>query len=257
MENLIQVSVEPLWLDINTLRLDVKIKNAPKDLFGAAFDLKIDGIGWKLQGYEAGEVFKSSGFEPLMLAVEKDVSHRLVSGLSLKSTDTINVYDGTMMSFCLKIEQLGLVRETGSLKVSFEDNVLSSLSGGKRLDLEKVEWLGTSIPFMEIKRESVDINEYSTGDLQANLPGITESINAGRPVSDRGLLQTGWLESPLLQVYLVLLVSFVVILGVTAVVMLKYRLMKNGKLAEVADKNGNIVDKTVHAAGKIEEKKPD
>ena len=133
--NLAIITVNAVRAGENLIRVDADIKNAPADLFGAAFHLHADGVKWKLNGYEAGDVFSGPGLEPLMIAEEKHAggSAEIVFGISLKRTDEAKVSDGKLVSFYLQTEG------GGDLEFSFSDTRLSVLNESRR-DIENAVW---------------------------------------------------------------------------------------------------------------------
>lgn len=107
--------------DSNLIKVDVKAKNVPKDLFGVSFYLRIDGDGWNLNKFEVGDVF--SGVDPMVLVSsnDKDV---IVSGISLKFMDEAFVNDGVLLSFYIDSKFSGV---DGDLLFKLYNGVASSL----------------------------------------------------------------------------------------------------------------------------------
>lgn len=210
------VTIETSRIDLNMVKVDVKVKDAPVDLFGAAFDLVVRGPDWKLMKYEAGDVFKSAGFEPLMLAVTKTgKDNRVVAGLSMRigekintaNGDLINSVNGGLISFYLKIEG------GGTLDLSFENNILSALRNEKRVDLNEAQWEKTTVDLADVKLSEVASSLNGSSLAEAN---VLKPFGGERSFSL-------W-ESSLYQVYFVLGVTLAIMVLVVLVLVLGRRL---------------------------------
>lgn len=224
MNNPIIISTEPSFISNNVLRLDVTVKNAPPDLFGAAFDLVIGGPDWSLKRYEAGEVFISKGFEPLMLASEKNAAdgHKIITGISLKREDRVESTDGRMITFYLDLSGNSLSSQASgapdlagqNLNVSFKNAVLSSLRGGKRVDLSSVQWEKSQVAVPAVSQAAAG---------QAVAPAGSE-LTANVSATGGILGQSIWLNDPLVQVYIVLVVTLAIMMVFVGILALCRRL---------------------------------
>lgn len=209
-----QIQLETMAVN-GLLRVDVKIANAPADFFGAAFDLVIDGGDWTLKKYEAGEFFGSLMNPPLMLAAEReDGGHRIVAGVSLKRGTKIEAQDGTLVRFFLEVPgitqnsvsavQSGAgIAAAANLKISFANNVLSTLKNGERVDIKGVEWKGITLK----ESAAEGITSADNSELQANSLAGRDDIWLFPGSS--GVV---WWDESIFKVYLVLGIALVVIL---------------------------------------------
>jgi len=141
-----KILLEPVVLSADVVRVDVKALDVPANFFGISFHLGIGGLGWKLQSYELGDVFK--GENPFFLAFAKE--HEIIAGMVLKRGDIVDVHDGVLMSF--------LVRPTsgGRMDFSFSNEVLSVFRHG-RVDLSNVEWVSGSVNVAWNKSAASDV----------------------------------------------------------------------------------------------------
>jgi hypothetical protein len=145
----------------NQVRVDVVLKNVPEDLFGAAFHLKAEGVGWVLKRFEAGDVFSAAGFEPMILAEEKSGGKgdkEIIFGISLKRTDAVTVRDGVLARFYLQTEG------DGTLKMEFSDTRLSILDSSGR-DIGNADWESGSFNLAALKMQQ---SELQTNLLRAD-----------------------------------------------------------------------------------------
>ena len=274
MNNQTTVTIGTERLDTETVRVDIKVSGAPADLFGAAFDLKVTGAEWKLKSYEAGDVFVSSAGPPLMLAVEKgtgSVDHKIVAGISLKKGTEIDEGDGRIMTFYLTLAGKGTAMGAaggleagdaalagaedaggsstggaagsvpGMLKFGFENNILSALKNGERVDLKDVSWSETELKqladssrmplagseslFLSSEQLTFDDSEGAVNLLQGD---AAVYANQGFP--------KGFWDDPLVQVYVVLLVSLCLMLLLVGFLLLR----KSGFGRRPAENQQNI-----------------
>ena len=194
------VSFDAVKVGDNLVRVDVILKNAPENLFGAAFHLKAGGVVWYLKSYEKGDLFATEGLAPLMLAEEKTVTggdKEIVFGVSLRRTDVINIRDGTLASFYLQTEG------EGSLKLDFTDAHLSII-GLVRTDVENAKWEAKTINLV---------------DLRIREPFQETGLQQGPPLREG---QDSFYNIELTAVYTVMVVCLLVcITGVAAYLLLK------------------------------------
>jgi hypothetical protein len=106
MNHNVTIRLAPSYSGPAELKVDVIAENVPKNLFGAAFHLNITGGEWKMINYTNGNVFKSFGDFPLILAKEKVTSagKEIVFGITMKRGDPLAAEDGVLSSFLLKVD---------------------------------------------------------------------------------------------------------------------------------------------------------
>lgn len=266
MNNQTTVTIGTERLDAETVRVDIKVSGAPADLFGAAFDLKVSGAEWKLKSYEAGDVFVSSAGPPLMLAVEKGTGnsdHKIVAGISLKKGAEIDDEDGRIMTFYLTLTGKGTAMGSaggleagdaalagagdvagsvpGMLKFSFENNILSALKNGERVDLKDVSWSETELKQLADSSgmplaggESLFLSSE-----QLTFDGAVGAVNLlqgdAAVYANQGFPKGFW-DDPLVQVYVVLLVSLCLMLLLVGFLLLR----KSGFWRRPAENQQNI-----------------
>lgn len=112
-------------------------------VIGTAFDLYYDPEVLSYLGYEHGAFFEQGG-EPIYLVVP-DADHKggkIVTGISLKRTDTLINSSGTIIA--LNFEVLN----KNSTDLTFKNQIISTIEDGKRKDLE-IEWINKEIYLTE------------------------------------------------------------------------------------------------------------
>jgi hypothetical protein len=126
------VSLSSVQVQANLVRLDVLIKDAPLDLFGVAFHVKVKGGGWEVSKWEVGDVFPLAVQPLTLVSTQKDTSE-IVAGLSLKRGYKAASQEGKLLSFYLET--------SGQEPLSFEftDGVVSAFQAQRR-DLADVIW---------------------------------------------------------------------------------------------------------------------
>ncbi|MBU0668245.1 hypothetical protein KJ951_00715 [Patescibacteria group bacterium] len=129
-----KIWLETMVLSPEAVRVDVKMADAPADLFGVSFHLVGSGAGWNMESYNLGDVF--DGNMPLFLVSSKE--NEIVAGIVLKRGDVADIRDGTLMSFLVYPQQ------EGRLEFAFSNQVLSVFRNG-RVDLNNVEWTGGAV----------------------------------------------------------------------------------------------------------------
>lgn len=169
MDTTMHITAKAVASDI--VKVEVMAESLPADFFGAAFDLKIDGAEWSLYRYEAGNVFTESGVRPLLLATEKEKSgNRIIAGISLKAGDTVLKdlpdRDVSLVVFYLRVP------DAGEMQFSFENHIVSSLKGGKRIDIGEVEWRSTKFDL-----SSADVEKETGLDGEASVLSVQSPVS--------------------------------------------------------------------------------
>ena len=132
-----KVRVDSVQMDFGQVRIDVILEDIPVDLFGVSFHFVMDGVDVTLENYVLGEVF--GGEDPIVLVKEKNEDeNKIIFGVSLKRDENISAQSGKLVSFYIQ------PKRNGGLRVNFENEVMSIIDNG-RVDLEGVEWNGSSI----------------------------------------------------------------------------------------------------------------
>lgn len=129
-----KVWIEPVPLSDGLVRLDVRIADAPADLFGVSFHVAGRGAPWKLESYQLGTVFDQA--IPMMLVDKK--GDAIVTGISLRRDQKAHIQDGNLISFFVQ------PLEEGETTFGFDYPVLSVFHNGRK-DVQDVEWLGAGV----------------------------------------------------------------------------------------------------------------
>jgi hypothetical protein len=183
------VAVVPVALDNGLYRLDVIVSNAPADLFGAAFHLKISGGDWMLEKYESGSAFALGEEKPLIIASPKIVNgvKEIIAGVSKTSQQRGKVVDGTLISFYVR--NVG----SGAVNLTFANTHLSVLDGGRR-DVDGVVWRDGAIVSGRTAADSTAQRATGTeakseaGSLAGQVGGLaSEQVEDSESVSAAGL----------------------------------------------------------------------
>ncbi len=156
-----KITLDALPSGENLVKINVNIKNAPNDLFGAAFHLQLTGSDWQLSKFENGNVFNAPGYAPLIMTQARQVSDRakeIVFGISLRRTDKVAASDGTLVSFYLQTDP------AGKLQIDFTDTRLSVMNS-QRVDLKNVTWEGADFDFKSLAAAQSSLQT----NLQANV----------------------------------------------------------------------------------------
>lgn len=189
MSEQISVNVNTLEDSSGLVMAEVVIDNAPKNLFGASFYLKVGGVEWGYEGYKNGDLF--AGSDPIWLVKERN--GELIFGVTLKRADFIagkekflggvsgggggsEGVSGKLVSFILK------PHSNGVLNFEFVRPVLSVFENG-RSDLKNVEWNGGNMEVLNIEEsgnKTISEGEETGGSLLDFSDGM---INVTGPFS--------------------------------------------------------------------------
>ncbi len=138
------VSLSSAQVQANHVRLDVFIKDAPVDLFGVAFHVKVKGKGWDVSKWEVGDVFPLAVQPLTLVSTQKDTSE-IVVGLSLKRGYKAASQEGKLITFYLQTST------QEPLSFELKEGVVSTFQA-QRKDLADVIWQNsTFIPLNAVE----------------------------------------------------------------------------------------------------------
>lgn len=177
MENPV-ITLQSQYLGGGLARLDVLIAHAPKDLFGLAFHLKLEGAEWSLRQSTAGNVLLFPKWEPLFMANQSE-SHpeELVVGLSARQGDHPDVQDGVVASFLLK------GNEGSALTALFYDGHIRLQAHGTP-EVANAVWQDSPVVFQAVSRTDFETSLLASPPLvspsqdllNAQLIGVYETM---------------------------------------------------------------------------------
>ena len=149
MSKQIIVNSEVVSLESGAYRVDVKVENAPVNLFGGGFDLKIkaagsDVKGFSLDSYSLGSVFAVDKHDGVASFSHLDSENNsVVFGISMLRSNHYSVNDGVLASFVVR----PVAKEGEMISISFERGFLSGFDGASRFDFNDVVWSGNAFVF--------------------------------------------------------------------------------------------------------------